>query len=93
MPWTWDQNKADANLRKHAVSFELAQRVFDDPFSLTRSDLFRDEARWQTIGMPFAGSPSVLFVVHSDENDGGGRIITARRATTHERRAYEKGEF
>ena len=93
MPWTWDQNKADANHRKHGVSFELAQRVFDDPFSLTRVDPFHGETRWQTLGMPLAGHPTVLFVVHTDQDGEDGRIITARRATPHERRAYEKGEF
>jgi uncharacterized DUF497 family protein len=41
----------------------------------------------------------VLFVVHTDlatQSDGEeeeGRIISARRATLHERREYEEGKF
>ena len=91
--WTWDPAKATANFRKHGVSFALAQRVFNDPFSLTRRDPFRDEERWQTVGMPFAGSPGVLLVVHTDQDGEGGRVISGRKATAHERKAYEKGEF
>ena len=93
MTWECDPTKAAANLRKHGVSFELAQRVFNDPFSLTRRDLFRDEERWQTVGAPFAQSPGLLLVAHTDQGGEGGRIISARRATAHERKAYEKGEF
>ena len=34
----WDEEKAKANLRKHKVSFEEAETVFDDPLSPTISD-------------------------------------------------------
>jgi uncharacterized protein len=34
----WDEEKAKANLRKHKVSFEEAETVFDDPLSRTISD-------------------------------------------------------
>jgi hypothetical protein len=34
----WDSRKAEANLRKHGVSFEEAQTVFTDPLSITLSD-------------------------------------------------------
>ncbi len=95
MDWAWDRNKAVANLRKHKVSFELAARVFDDPDHLSRPDPDPDEARWRTLGRPFGSSPSVLLVVHTDMDDDGqgGRIISARKATPHERRTYEDGTF
>ncbi|MGO8953290.1 MAG: BrnT family toxin [Rhodomicrobium sp.] len=48
--WTWDPAKAEANLKKHKVSFELAVRVFGDPFSITVPDPCPDEERWRTIG-------------------------------------------
>ena len=41
----------------------------------------------------------VVFVVHTwpepdpDTGEEVGRIISARKATSHERRAYEEGEF
>ena len=92
--WTWDRDKAAANLAKHKVSFDLALRVFGDPWQLSRPDPHLDEERWQTIGAPFASIPTVLFVVHTEvDEDGYGRIISARKATPRERKAYEEGEF
>lgn len=33
MNFEWNEEKAEANLKNHEVSFEEAQTVFDDPFS------------------------------------------------------------
>ena len=89
MPWTWDEKKAAANLVKHRVPFELAVQVFTDPLQLSEPDPYEDEARWRTIGQPLPDHPLLLFVVHTDDNGEGGRIISARKATPHERKAYE----
>jgi uncharacterized DUF497 family protein len=32
--WTWDPEKAKANLEKHKVSFELAERALSDPLCI-----------------------------------------------------------
>ena len=96
MHWTWRDEKNRTNKRDHRVSFETAQLVFNDPLAVSRPDPHPDGDRWQTMGL--AGSV-VLFVVHTgpeidpvtQEETGG--IISARRATTHERRAYEEGDF
>ena len=34
----WNTEKAEANLKKHGVSFEKAETVFADPLSLTVPD-------------------------------------------------------
>jgi len=34
----WDSNKANINLRKHSVSFNEAQTVFNDPFAYIFDD-------------------------------------------------------
>ena len=34
----WDLAKAESNLRKHRVSFEIAIRVFADPFAMVEQD-------------------------------------------------------
>jgi uncharacterized DUF497 family protein len=92
--WVWDDVKAVSNMHKHRVSFELAACVFNDPLALSRPDPHSDEERWQTIGRPSSKNALVLFVVHTwPDNEDGGRIISARRATTHERKAYEEGQF
>ena len=93
MRWIWSDKKNRTNKIDHGVSFETAQLVFDDPFALTQHDPHPDGDRWQTVGRIGAAT---VFVVHTwpDEIDGEevGRIISARKATSHERRAYEEGE-
>ena len=90
MRWTWDPNKAEANRAKHGVSFETAKAVFDDPLHLSQLDPHSDGDRWQTIGMV---GPVLLLVVHTwpeGDEDPVGRIVSARKATAHERKAYEE---
>ena len=91
MPWTWDPDKAAINLKKHAVSFQLAERVFDDPYCLVMEDPYPFEERWRTLGRPDPIRSILLIVVHtwSDDHEPG-RIISAREATSHERRAHEE---
>ena len=92
--WEWDDDKNLVNKRKHGLSFETAQLVFDDPLAASHRDPNSDEERWYTIGMVH---PTVILVVHTwPEAQGAGqgesgRIISARKATPHERRAYEEG--
>lgn len=92
MIWLWDDAKDKANLSKHGLSFATAQLIFDDPLALSRVDDFAGEERWQTVGRI---GVTTLFVVHtmSTANGDKGRIISARKATSHERRSYEEGTF
>lgn len=86
----WDEEKAQTNVRKHGVSFELARSVFIDPFALIEQDrVVGGEARWRTIGLAVAGT--VLFVTHTIEEKGEYelvRIISGRRAGPRERELY-----
>jgi len=88
----WDDAKAESNLRKHGVSFDLAVGVFDDPYAVAEQDRVEDgEPRWQTIGM--VEGVVVLLVGHTvqeGESDEIVRIITARKATRKERERYEE---
>ena len=96
MRWIWDHAKNRGNLQRHGLSFEVAVFVFRDPMAATREDPHPAEQRWRTMGM--VGSV-VVMVVHTwptfDATTGEevGRIISARKATGHERRAYEEGCF
>jgi uncharacterized protein len=91
LPWTWDAEKSRKNLEKHKVSFELAERALGDPLCISVPDPFPDEERWRTLGSPSADGIVVLYVVHTGpDEDGVGRIISARRAESHERRDYEE---
>jgi uncharacterized DUF497 family protein len=94
--WIWTEEKNRRNKRDHGLSFETAQLVFDDPLAVSRVDPHPDGDRWQTVGL--VGTVA-LFVVHTwpeaDPISGEevGRIISARKATSHERKAYEEGQF
>ena len=98
MRWEWDPYKNETNRRTHHLSFETAMLVFGDPFAMTRDDPFPYEQRWRTVGMI---GPVVVMVVHTWPEPGPGpgtgeevgRIISARKATKHEREAYEEGEY
>jgi uncharacterized DUF497 family protein len=78
------------------LSFETAQLVFDDPLAVSVPDPYPDEERWRTIGVI---SRVAVLVVHtvpvfdSSTGDEVGRIVSARKATPQERKAYEEGAF
>ena len=86
----WDAAKARANVRKHRVTFEEAATVFLDDFAVPYQDPAHHD-RFVLIGMSLESN---LLLVIFAERAGGYlvRIISARRATRRERRAYEEGE-
>ena len=90
----WNEANAAAHLKKHKISFEIAARVFADPFALTTQDRIENgEQRWQTIGM--VDGHLVLLVAHtvtvSDEDATEAIcIISARKADPKERKRYEQ---
>lgn len=92
MRWTWDLEKAKKNFEKHKVSFQLAERALGDPLCISVPDPYSGEDRWKTLGSPSVDGIVVLFVVHTwpEDEDGVGRIISARKAESHERREYEE---
>jgi uncharacterized DUF497 family protein len=95
MRFEWDEVKNRRNLRKHKISFENAKLVFDDPQALSDRDReVNDEERWQTVG---AMDNSIIVVVaHTLREEAGEdviRIISARKASPSERRAYEEGNW
>jgi uncharacterized protein len=86
----WDEDKARLNELKHAVTFEEAKSVFNDPFSLTIADPDHSagEDRWLDVGLSTRGR---LLVVWYTERGERIRIIGSRRATRTEERAYAHG--
>jgi uncharacterized DUF497 family protein len=86
----WDIFKAAENLRKHNVSFEEAETVFDDPLALTVNDESHsfDEYRFITIGESLIGR--LILVCHTIGAENV-RIISARKPTSGERKDYETG--
>lgn len=82
----WDPKKASANLRKHGVSFDEAQTAFDDNLGAYYPDTLH-EARFILIG--YSRRRRLLYVVHAEVTADSIRIISARKATQHEKAHYE----
>ena len=85
----WDDAKAEANVKKHGVSFEEASTVFYDPHALVIDDPDHsyDENRYVIVGLSEVAR--VLTVCHCyRETNEIIRIISARRATESEEDAY-----
>lgn len=59
----WDEEKNRENQEKHGVSFEEAQHVFKDPYSLIIEDEEHstDEERWFCVGAIQTGIVTVRF--------------------------------
>jgi hypothetical protein len=81
-------NKSESNQRDHRVPFEESSTVFDDPLASTIPDPDHSicEERLLTMGQSSEGK--LLVVSHTGER-GNIHIVTARRATPHERKDYE----
>ena len=88
----WDVAKNHANRSKHGIDFETAVLVFEDPFCVTFVERVSDgEQRWHAIGS--IAEIITVVVVHTyreEDHDEIIRIISARCATSHERRLYEE---
>ncbi|MBR0149834.1 MAG: BrnT family toxin [Synergistaceae bacterium] len=99
MFFTWDDEKAIANWKKHKVDFRTAAQVFFDVDAIDRWDLNHngEEDRRYIIGRvsePYE-KIEVLFVVYvervRDDNMEIIRIISARPANRREIKEYERG--
>ena len=90
MRFEWDPEKEVRNLRKHGVSFVEASTVFSDALAATISDSKHSEFEVRFITMGMSSGNRLLVVSHTDEEESI-RIISARTATTQERRRYESG--
>lgn len=86
---TWDEEKERNNRRKHGISFETAELVFQDPQAwMYQNRLVEGEQRWSTIGWI---RDQLIIVIHTYSQENGHeyvRIISARKATPYERKLY-----
>ena len=89
MEFDWDTAKAEANLRKHRVSFAEAATAFADPLATIFSDPDHSVGETREILVGQSGR-NRLLVVSFTERDGRLRIISARGANPRERRNHEE---
>lgn len=82
----FDPAKAQANLRKHGVSFSHAEQALRDPMAVTIEDPDAiGEQRFVSLGMDALGR--VLVVVHTQREERT-RVISARKASRGESEQY-----
>ena len=87
----WDEEKAAQNLTKHGVSFSEASTVFGDLLSRTIPDPLHSATEERFVVLGQSALQHTLVVVHTYRGEVI-RIISARMATSHERRDYERGK-
>jgi uncharacterized DUF497 family protein len=82
----WDEQKAELNLKKHGVSFELGTEIFSDPQILSFEDDRKDYGELREVGIGEVEGV-ILYVVFTVRGDRR-RIISTRKANKEEREAY-----
>ena len=92
MKFEWDPRKNKSNHKKHGVSFEETQTVFDDIFAAIIEDCFHSFPEQREIIVGQSSENRLLYVVFVEKKDCI-RIISARKLTSAERRRYEQGQF
>ncbi len=92
MQFEWDDEKANANLKKHGVSFDEAKTLFDDLFSVELFDPDHSDSESRFVIVGESNLQRLLIVSYAERHDSV-RIISARPATPKERRDYEYGRY
>lgn len=90
--FSWDNRKAKSNQKKHGISFEEAQTVFFDENAVEFFDPDHSERedRFLMIGLSYRLRMLVVSYCYR-QCDSEIRVISARRATKKEQKAYTGG--
>jgi uncharacterized DUF497 family protein len=87
--FSWDDRKNIANRKKHRVSFEEAQSVFFDEHAIEYFDPDHSESEDRFLMLGLSYKVRVLVVSYTLRKDGAEiRIISAKKATKKEQKAY-----
>jgi uncharacterized protein len=90
LQFTWDENKASSNFRKHKVGFEEASTVFLNPLACIFDDEDHSQEENREIIIGRSMKDQLLIVGFTELKEDYIRIITARIATRRERKEYEE---
>ena len=90
--FSWDNRKDKSNQKKHGISFEEAQTIFFDEKAVEFYDPDHSESEDRFIMLGLSYRLRVLVVCHClRESKSEIRIISARKATKKEQKAYLGG--
>ena len=84
MKFEWDENKNRQNKQKHGISFEEAQEIFNG-IVFTAIDDRLDYGEIREISIGAIGGVVIVTVAHT-ERQGKIRLISARKATSKEKK-------
>ena len=88
MRFEWDEEKNKTNIRKHGFDFADAWEIFLAPILVAPDDRENyGEDRWIGIGML---RTRAVVVLYTERGEDVIRIISLRKALTHERNQYEQ---
>lgn len=91
MKFEWDSDKAESNQKKHGITFDEAQTVFQDYDALQIFDPDHSEHEDRFILLGMSAVSRILVVCHCyRESDEHIRLISARKATKKESATYER---
>lgn len=88
MKFEWDERKNQSNLAKHGFDFADAFRIFNLPM-IVEFDEREDYGEDRYIGIGLLNG-RVVVVVYTEPDEETVRIISLRKALSHERRYYEQ---
>ena len=90
----WDESKGRLNFEKHKITFDEATTIFTDPFLITFVDEFHSDKEERFISIGLSEKNRVLLAVHTEREEKQEtiviRVISCRKATSTERKSYEK---
>lgn len=87
MQFEWDEEKCQANVRKHGIDFVEAHEIFENPLLSKIDKRYYNEEKWIALGMT---NRCVVLVVYVEKDEETTRVISIRKATKRERKTYGK---
>ena len=92
MRFEWSDQKNRANFEKHGIWFEEGQTLWSNPDCVEFFDPEHSKNEDRFIRVGYSTNNRILLVVFCEREEGEViRIISARKATPREVKAYEEG--
>jgi uncharacterized DUF497 family protein len=88
MNFEWDDRKNEINIDKHGFDFADAYRIFDFPMVVELDERY-DYGEERLVGTGMLDG-RVVVLVYAEPDENTIRIISLRKALSHERKRYEQ---
>jgi uncharacterized protein len=88
MNFEWDERKNETNIDKHSFDFADAHRIFDSPMIVELDERY-DYGEDRLIGSGMLDG-RVVVLIYTEPDEDTIRIISLRKALSHERKRYEQ---